>query len=158
MRTWILLAAAVLGVAWVWWMRRRMRAAYLGRLVEAAHGSPARARRVTLAWQSGVALAGVLLIALGMVGQLVWDLPAVRIAALLLVIAVIVPLGSIAGGRDAAASQRRVQVRRSAQQRLVRAGADGAVAEVVVRASRPFSYVSFALFLGSVVLLAWHDF
>ena len=63
-----------------------------------------------------------------------------------LVIALIVPLGSIASGRDSSSGrQRRVQVHRSVQQRLTDVGASGEVADVVVRTSKPYAYVSFAL-------------
>ena len=75
-----------------------------------------------------------------------------RIPLLLLVIALIVPLGSIASGRDASAGrQRRVQVRRSVQQRLTDVGASGEVADVVVRTSKPYAYVSFALGLVAAI-------
>lgn len=156
MRTWLVPVVLVLAGLWVWWMRRTLRAKYLQRLVVAAKGSPRRARVVTLAWQTAVALTGVLLIAAAALAQAQWGLDAVRIPLLLLVIALIVPLGSIASGRDASVGrQRRVQVRRSVQQRLTDVGASGEVADVVVRTSKPYAYVSFALGLVAAFLLVW---
>lgn len=157
MRTWLAPVVMVLVLVWVWWMRHQLRTAYLGRLVAAAKGSESRARRVTLIWQSGVAAIGVALVAVGALAQWSWDLPAVRIGLMVLVIGVIVPLGSIVAGRDATRSKRRVQVRRSVQDRLSEAGASRAVADAVVQASRPFAYVSFVLAMVASVLLVWHD-
>ncbi|YAL82923.1 hypothetical protein ACMYYO_13525 [Dermacoccaceae bacterium W4C1] len=157
MRTWlapIVLAAVLL---WVWWLRRTVRDDYLHRLVAASRGDAGRARTLTLVWHSAVVLAGLVLIGAAVLTDRADGPTGVRIALLLLVIAVVVPLGSIAGGRDETRSPtRRVQVRRSAQQRLAEAGADPQVAAVVVATSRPFGYVSFLLGVAAALLLVAH--
>jgi hypothetical protein len=158
MRTWLAPVVLVLVLVWVWWMRRQLRAAYLGRLVTAARGSESRARRVTTLWQLAVAVVGVALIAVGALAEWSWGISPVRVVLMLLVIGIVVPLGSIVAGRDDSdGRRRRVQVRRSAQERLAEAGASREVAVAVVRASKPFAYVSFVLAMAASVLLVWHD-
>lgn len=158
MRTWLAPVVLVLVLLWVWWMRRQLRAAYLGRLVAAAHGSAVRARRVTTLWQLLVAVVGVAMIVIGILAEWSWDVTPLRVVLMLLVIGVIVPLGSIVAGRDdTEGKQRRVQVRRSVQERLAEAGASREVALAVVRASKPFAYVSFVLAMAASALLVWHD-
>lgn len=158
MRTWLAPVVFVLVLLWVWWMRRQLRSAYLSRLVASARGSADRARKITTIWQLAVALVGVGLIVVGALAEWVWDLAPVRIVLMLLVIGVLVPLGSIVAGRDdTEGRQRRVQVRSSVQQRLAEAGASRDVAVAVVRASKPFAFVSFLLAMAASVLLVWHD-
>lgn len=158
MRTWLAPVVFVLVLLWVWWMRRQLRSAYLSRLVASARGSADRARKITTIWQLAVALVGVGLIVVGALAEWVWDLAPVRIVLMLLVIGVLVPLGSIVAGRDETEGrQRRVQVRSSVQQRLAEAGASRDVAVAVVRASKPFAFVSFLLAMAASVLLVWHD-
>lgn len=158
MRTWLAPVVFVLVLLWVWWMRRQLRSAYLRRLVASARGSADRARKITTIWQLAVALIGVGLIVVGALAEWVWDLPPVRIVLMLLVIGILVPLGSIVAGRDDTEGRpRRVQVRSSVQQRLAEAGASRDVAVAVVRASKPFAFVSFLLAMAASVLLVWHD-
>lgn len=158
MRTWLVPVVLVLVLAWVWWMRRQLRAAYLGRLVAAARGSEARARVVTTTWQLAVAVVGIGLIVVAALAEWVWHVSPVRIVLMVLVIAVVVPLGSIVAGRDDSSGRgRRIQVRRSVQERLTEVGASREVAAAVVQASKPFAYVSFVLAMAASVLLVWHD-
>lgn len=158
MRTWLAPVVLVLALLWVWWMRRQLRAAYLGRLVAAARGSEARARRITTLWQLLVAVVGVAMLVVGVLAEWSWDLTPLRVVLMLLLIGVLVPLGSIVAGRDESeGKQRRVQVRRSVQDRLAEAGASREVARAVVRASKPFAYVSFLLAMAASALLVWHD-
>ncbi|MDF8265623.1 hypothetical protein [Luteipulveratus flavus] len=158
MRTWVVPIALVLGALWAWWVRRQVRAAYLDRIVRAAHGSPVRARTVTLAWQLSAAVVASLAVAVAMIAQIRWGAGYVRIPLLVLVIALYVPLTTLASGRDETrGKQRKVQVRRSVQQRLADAGADVPVARAVTNASRPFSYYGLLVLVASAVLLTWHD-
>ncbi|WP_157508874.1 hypothetical protein [Luteipulveratus halotolerans] len=158
MRTWLVPIALVLGGLWAWWVRARLRSSYLERIVRAARGSAARARTVTLTWQTTAALVATAAVAVAMVAQIAWDAAYVRIPLLLLVIAVYVPLTTLASGRDeTVGKQRKVQVRRSVQQRLAEAGANAEVARAVAKVSRPFSYYGLLVLVASAVLLTWHD-
>ncbi|WP_018158022.1 hypothetical protein [Demetria terragena] len=158
MRTWLAPLVMVLVLLWVWWMRRQLRTAYLGRLVAAARGREGRARRITTLWQLSVAGVGAVLIVLAGLAEWVWEMPVLRIVLALFVIAVVVPLGSIVAGRDdSQGRQRKVRVRRSAQERLAEVGASREVALAVVHASRPFAYVSFVMGMVASVVLVWHD-
>lgn len=158
MRTWVIPIALVLGGLWVWWVRRKIRAAYLERLVRGAKGSAKRATSLTLTWQLGAAVVATLVLAVAIVAQASWHAPYVRIPLLLLVIAFYVPLTTLASGRDATVGkQRKVQVRRSVQQRLSEAGASPDVAHAIVRASKPFSYYGVVVFIVAAVLITWHE-
>lgn len=160
MRFWLPPIVVVLLVLWVWWLRGRLRAVYVQRVVGRSRGSITRARTVTVLWQSGVLALQVALIAAAVAAQQLWEWTPVRIVLLAIVLIVLVPLGSLAGGRDeergaVTGKPRSRGVRRSAQRRLVEAGADAQVAQVVVRVSRPFGYVTFLLGVLAAALLFW---
>ncbi|AKU15615.1 hypothetical protein [Luteipulveratus mongoliensis] len=158
MRTWLIPVTLVLGGLWVWWVRNRIRSAYLTRLVRAAKGSALRARTLSLTWQLVAAVVATAMVVLAMVAQISWDAPYLRIPLLLLVIALYVPLTTLASGRDATAGkQRKVQVRKSVQQRLTEAGSTPDVTHAIISVSRPFSYYGLIVFVVATVLLTWHD-
>lgn len=162
MRTWLAPLLVVLAVLWVWWLRGRLRSAFVRRIIDRARGSVGRARTITVAWQSGVLALEIVLIGAAIAAQQLMGWAPVRVILLLLVLVVIVPLGTLAGGRDETRGAitgraRRFGVRRSAQRRLVEAGVDAEVANVVVRVSRPFGYATFLLGVLAAILLVWHD-
>ena len=152
MRIWITLPLLVAGVAWAWWVRRRMQRQQLSWLIRHGKNVVGRARAVTIAAQ-----AAALLVAIGCLVIAVWAEQAhrlfwVRIPLALLVISVYVPFAT----QLAPVRVRIGKLRRSPQDRLVELGARPPVAEAIARAGRPFAFIGSLVLLAAVTVLAWH--
>lgn len=152
MRIWIELPLLAMGVAWAWWVRRRLQRDQLVWLIRRSAGSVARARAVTRVSQCGAATAAVLVLAVAIWAEQAHRLFWVRIPLALLVITLYVPFAT----QLAPVRVRLGRLVRPPQQRLADLGASAPVARVIADAGRPFAFAGSLIFLASVTVLSWH--
>lgn len=151
-RIWIEVPLLLLGVAWAWWVRRRMQRAQLVWLIQRSRQATGRARAVTMSSQALAAVAAVIVLAVAVWAEQVHRAFWVRIPFAVLVITVYVPFAT----QLAPVRVRIGKLRRSPQDRLVELGARPPVAEAIAGAGRPFAFVGSLIFLAAVTVLAWH--
>lgn len=152
MRIWITLPLLVAGVAWAWWVRRRMQQGQLRWLIRSARESTARARLVTVVGQLVAAVLAIVVLAVAVWAEQAHHFFWVRIPLALLVISVYVPFST----QLAPVRLRLGKLRRSPQQRMVELGARPPVADAIARAGRPFAFVGSVIFLAAITVVAWH--
>lgn len=151
-RIWIELPLLICGVAWAWWVRRRMQRAQLAWLIRRSDQRIARARLVTTVSQCVAAVVAVIVLVLAVWAEQADRLFWVRIPLALLVISLYVPFAT----QLAPVRVRIGKLRRSPQDRLVELGARPPVAEAIAGAGRPFAFVGSLIFLAAVTVVAWH--
>lgn len=151
-RIWIELPLLVAGVAWAWWVRRRMQQGQLRWLIRAAAQSTSRARTLTVSSQLIAAVLAIVLLVVALWAEQVYRAFWIRIPLALLVISVYVPFAT----QLAPVRFRLGTLRRSPEERMVELGARPPVAEAIGRAGRPFAFVGSLIFLASIAVLAWH--
>lgn len=151
-RIWIELPLLAAGVAWAWWVRRRLQRKQLVWLIRRSGESVARARAVTMTSQCATAVAAVLLLLVAGWAEQAHRLFWVRIPLAVLVITLYVPFAT----QLAPVRVRIGRLRRPPQDRLVELGARPPVAEAIAGAGRPFAFVGSLVFLAAVTVLAWH--
>lgn len=152
MRVWIEVPLLLAGVAWAWWVRRRMQRRQLEWLIRRSGQRIARARVVTVTSQVVCAAAAVVTLAVALWAEQEHRLFWVRIPLALLVITLYVPFAT----QLAPARVRIGRIRRSPQDRMVELGARPYVAGAIAAAGRPFAFVGSLIFLAAVTVLAWH--
>lgn len=152
MRIWIELPLLVAGVAWAWWVRRRMQQRQLRWLIRGAAQNTGRAGVLTMCSQLVAAVLALAVLAVALWAEQEHRAFWVRIPLALLVISVYVPFAT----QLAPVRIRLGKLRRSPEQRMVELGARPPVAEAIARAGRPFAFVGSLIFLASVTVLAWH--
>ena len=152
MRIWIEAPLLLIGVAWAWWLRRRMQRGQLRWLLRRAGDSTARARAVTMSSQAGAALAAVVVLAVAVWAEQAHRLFWVRIPLAILVITLYVPFAT----QLAPVRLRVGRLRRPPQARMVQLGARPPIADAIADAGRPFAFVGSLIFLAAVTVLAWH--
>lgn len=151
-RIWIVVPLLVAGVAWAWWVRRRMQHAQLRWLIRGSGDGTAKARTLTAGSQVVAAVLAILVLAVAVWAEQVHRAFWVRIPLALLVISVYVPFAT----QLAPVRVRFGKLRRSPQQRMVELGARPPIAEAIARAGRPFAFVGSLIFLAAVTVIAWH--
>lgn len=147
-----MLPLLVAGVAWAWWVRRRMQQGQLRWLIRGAHDSTARARTITMGSQLVGAVLAIVVLIISVWAEQAHRLFWVRIPLALLVISVYVPFST----QLAPVRVRLGKLRRSPQQRLVELGARPPIADAIARAGRPFAFVGSLIFLAAIAVVAWH--
>ncbi len=152
MRIWIELPLLVVGVAWAWWVRRRLQQRQLLWLIRRAGDSAARARTITAGSQSVAAVLAILMLVVAIWAEQAHRAFWLRIPLALLVISVYVPIST----QLAPVRVRLGKLRRSPQQRMVELGARPPIAEAIAAAGRPFAFVGSLIFLAAITVLAWH--
>ncbi|GGB28714.1 hypothetical protein GCM10011492_18740 [Flexivirga endophytica] len=151
-RIWIEVPLLVAGVAWAWWVRRRMQQSQLQWLIRGAGDSTAKARTLTVSSQLAAVVLAVILLAVALWAEQAHRLFWVRIPLALLVISVYVPFAT----QLAPVRVRLGKLRRSPQQRMVELGARPPIAEAIARSGRPFAFVGSLIFLAAITVIAWH--
>jgi hypothetical protein len=151
-RIWIMLPLLAGGVAWAWWVRRRMQQDQLRWLVRTARESVVRAQTITVASQLTAAVLAIVVLVVAVWAEEAHRFFWVRIPLALLVISVYVPFST----QLAPVRLRLGRLRRSPQQRMVELGARPVIAEAIARAGRPFAFVGSLIFLGAITVVAWH--
>jgi len=151
-RIWIEVPLLLLGVAWAWWVRRRMQRAQLTWLIQRSRQAVGRARAVTMSSQLAAAAVALVVLAVAVWAEQAHRLFWVRIPFAVLVITLYVPFAT----QLAPVRVRIGRLRRSPQDRLVELGARPPVAEAIAGAGRPFAFVGSLIFLAAVTVLAWH--
>ncbi|MFC6705224.1 hypothetical protein [Flexivirga alba] len=152
MRIWIELPLLVIGVAWAWWVRRRLQQRQLQWLIRRAGESTARARNITAGSQLVAAVLAILMLAVAIWAEQAHRAFWVRIPLALLVISVYVPIST----QLAPVRVRIGKLRRPPQQRMVELGARAPIAEAIAAAGRPFAFVGSLIFLAAIAVVAWH--
>ncbi|WP_446665042.1 hypothetical protein [Flexivirga sp. B27] len=152
MRIWIMVPLLVAGIAWAWWVRRRMQQSQLHWLIDRARDSTAKARAFTVSTQTVAALVAVVVLVVALWAEQTHRAFWVRVPLALLVISVYVPFAT----QLAPVRFRLGKLRRSPQQRMVEMGARPPIAEAIARAGKPFAFVGSLIFLAAVTVLAWH--
>lgn len=142
----------VAGVAWAWWLRRRMQQRQLQWLIRMSGDSTAKARALTAISQLVGAVLAILVLAVALWAEQAHRAFWVRIPLALLVISVYVPFST----QLAPVRVHLGKLRRTPQRRMVELGARPPLAEAIARAGRPFAFIGSLIFLAAISVLAWH--
>lgn len=149
MRFWLVPLALALGVALVWWVRRRTATGYVDWLLKRAGEDPRRARRAVVLSQVTALVMALAVLAVAVLSEQWNRWFWLRIPLCVLVIASYVPLAvSLAPAR--------FRWQRSATMRVLERGASVPVADAIARTGRVFAPIGSAVFLVSVFVLSWH--
>jgi hypothetical protein len=151
-RIWVELPLLVIGVAWAWWVRRRLQQRQLQWLIRRAGESAAKARIIIVSSQAAAAVLAILLLVIAIWAEQAHHAFWVRIPLALLVISIYVPIST----QLAPVRVRLGKLRRSPEQRMVELGARPPIADAIAGAGRPFAFVGSLIFLASITVLAWH--